>query len=196
MTPEPVVEFEIILGNSNKKFSGVTSTMLQVLSVQCKSAHIAVMGRHHLPQTANAVSFIQALSICRKPLKSGLPRIFHARRNDEMIQGLLLRFLSGSRVRLIFTSTAQRPKTWITRWLMSKMDGLLTTCSAAHQYMTLPADRVIPHGIDVQQMRNAKPGSTYVLPGKFNIGIFGRVREQKGVDLFIDALIDLLPVVS
>ncbi|TCS37640.1 glycosyltransferase family 4 protein [Reinekea marinisedimentorum] len=193
MTHDTSADVEIILGNSNKKFSGVTSTMLQVLSVQSKSVNIAVLGKHHLPDSANAVSFRQAVSICRKPLKSGLPRVFHARRNDEMIQGLLLRLFCGSKVRLVFTSTAQRPKTWITRWLMSKMDGLLTTCSAAHQYMTLPADRVIPHGIDVDQMRSAANVHSYELPGLLNVGIFGRVRHQKGVDLFVEALIALLP---
>ncbi|TXR52186.1 glycosyltransferase family 4 protein [Reinekea thalattae] len=186
-------ECEIILGNSNKKFSGVTSTMLQVLSVQKESADIAVLGQYHLPDDINALNFFQALKVCRRPLSSGLPRVFHARRNDEMIQGLLLKVLSPTAIRLVFTSTAQRQKTWITRWLMSKMDGLLTTCSAAHQFMLEPADAVIPHGINIGRMVEQQPTKEHDLPGKYNVGIFGRVRHQKGIDLFVDALLEVLP---
>ena len=171
----------------------MTSTMLQVLEVQKNLAGMAVLGRHHLPRGVKGLSFLQTLQLCQKPLSSGLPRVFHARRNDEMIQGLLLRALSVTPVKLVFTSTAQRPKTRFTRWLMSKMDGLLTTCSAAHSFMHLPADEVIPHGIDIQRMQNVEPTKHHSLPAKYNIGIFGRVRHQKGIDLFVDALIEVLP---
>jgi len=39
----------LIIGNSNKRFSGVTSTMLQVLPEQNKLIETWVMGRHNLP---------------------------------------------------------------------------------------------------------------------------------------------------
>jgi len=45
MTPDP----QVILGNSNRRFSGVTSTMLQTLPGVRKRLPVAVLGRHHLP---------------------------------------------------------------------------------------------------------------------------------------------------
>jgi mannosyltransferase len=186
-------DFEIILGNSNKRFSGVTSTMLQVLDVQKENAKIVVLGKHHLADDIRTIGFFELAKTAKRPLPSGKPRIFHARRNDEMIQGVLLKYIFRNKLKLIFTSTAQRPKTWITRWLMGKMDGLLTTCNAAHSFMEVKADRIIPHGIDVDRMRNQQPLAPISLPTGFRVGIFGRVRKQKGIDLFVDALINLLP---
>ncbi len=84
-------EIELIIGNSNSNFSGVTSTMLQVLPEQQKLINLRVMGKHHLPDTSLNISFWQVVKMCRKPLSDGRFRIFHARRVDEMIQALLLK---------------------------------------------------------------------------------------------------------
>ena len=56
---------------------------------------------------------------------------------------------------------------------------------------------VIHHGIDIDLYsppadRRAAFAETG-LPGKYGIGIFGRVRRQKGADLFIEAMCRLLP---
>ena len=49
--------------------------------------------------------------------RRGSPLIWHARRNNEMIVGVLLRAL-GWPLKLVFTSAAQRHHSWITRWLI------------------------------------------------------------------------------
>jgi len=192
--PDPNVE--VILGNSNKRFSGVTSTMLQVLEVQKDKVPLVVLGKHHLPSDVPVASFWQLLRLARRPLPDGRTRVFHARRNDEMIQALLLKAL-GARLRIVFTSTAQRRKTWVTRFLMSRMDGLLSTCTAAADYMPTPPDQLIPHGINVERYHPAEDRDRLwqqlELPGRYGIGIFGRVRHQKGVDVLIDAALKVLP---
>jgi mannosyltransferase len=48
---------QLILGNSNKRFSGVTSTMLQTLPEVRKLMPLAVMGRHHLPSSTSTIRF-------------------------------------------------------------------------------------------------------------------------------------------
>lgn len=192
MKNQPLCNVEFILGNSNSRFSGVTSTMLQVLDVQKKQVCISVMGKHHIPDDIHTLSFIDVIKLCRTPLQSGLPRVFHARRNDEMIQALILKYVFCCDIKVIFTSTAQRKKTWITRWLMARMDGLITTCNAARSYMNVQPDAMIPHGVDSDRMTNQLPQNIPVLPDLKKIGIFGRVRSQKGVDLFVEALIEIL----
>lgn len=189
-----VTDFEVVLGNSNKRFSGVTSTMLQVLVYQQKLTSIRVLGSHHLSEGFRAISFLQLARIARRPLSNNRPRIFHARRNDEMIQALLLKHLFRCKLKIVFTSTAQRRKTWITRWLMSNMDALISTCQAAANYMQCPPDIIIPHGIntDIYKPNQSEPILALDRTLKL-IGIFGRVRSQKGVDLLVAAAISILP---
>jgi mannosyltransferase len=40
---------------------------------------------------------------------------------------------------------------------------------------------------------NARPGKIPGLPGEYGIGVFGRVRPDKGSDVFVDAMIEALP---
>jgi mannosyltransferase len=112
-----------------------------------------------------------------------------------MIIGLALRGL-GWPFKLIFTSAAQRHKTWITRFLISRMDGVIATNAASASYLKRPAT-VVHHGVDTTvycppEDRAAAFASTG-LPGRYAIGCFGRVRAQKGTDLFVEAMCALLP---
>ncbi len=179
---------ELILGNSNKRFSGVTSTMLQVLPHQKKLMSIAVLGGHHLNDDTPVLSYREFIRLCKSPLPDGSYRVFHARRNDEMIQALIAKSIFGAKIKIIFTSTAQRHHSRFTRWLMSKMDAIITTCNAANAYLKTPADIIIPHGIDIETF---KPSDS-LISENIQIGIFGRVRPSKGIDLLIDAIIPIL----
>jgi len=179
---------QLILGNSNKRFSGVTSTMLQVLPHQKMLMETAVLGKHHLTEDTKSLTFRQFTKLCKCNLPDGNPRIFHARRNDEMIQALIAKKIFGAKIKIAFTSTAQRHHSRFTRWLMSQMDAIITTCTAANSYLKTPADIIIPHGIDTE---NYTP-SDRKKSAEINIGVFGRIRPSKGIDLLIDAAIPVL----
>jgi len=187
---------ELILGNSNPRFSGVTSTMLQVLRHQKNMMQVAVLGGHHLPDDIQSITFRQLAKLCRKPLPDGRYRVFHARRNNEVIQALLLKKIFRAKIRIAFTSTAQRQHSWITRYLIRQSDAVISTCSAAASYIQSGADIIIPHGVDLDCYHPAsdKQAAWQELgfPGKYGIGIFGRVRHQKGVDILIRAAIPVL----
>ncbi len=196
MRSSPLENTEFILGNSNPKFSGVTSTMLQVLEHQKHLIPVAVLGRHHLPDDVLAITFREALKLCQTPLPGGRARIFHARRNNEMLQALALKKLSPTPLKIAFTSTAQRQHSWITRWLIREADAIISTCTAAAAYIQGGADLICPHGVDLERYH---PGDNRAalwkelgLPGKYGIGIFGRVRHQKGIDILIEAALPLL----
>ncbi|MGB5323949.1 MAG: hypothetical protein WBN40_00815, partial [Pseudomonadales bacterium] len=124
-------DIRLILGNSGKRFSGVTSTMLQVLSVQSRRVGTAILGAHHVPAGYPTLGFFDFVRLARKPLPDGSWRVFHARRNDEMIQALLATKLFGAKIKIAFTSTAQREHSGFSRWLMQQMDAVITTSSAA-----------------------------------------------------------------
>ena len=170
--------------------------MLQVLRHQQDLIKVAVMGKHHLPDESLYLPFREVSKLCRTLLPSGKPRIFHARRNDEVLQALLLKKIFRAKIKIAFTSTAQRQHSWITRWLIRESDGIITTSSAANAYIAGGADIIIPHGIDLNSFSpaddRAQEWQDLGLPGKYGIGIFGRVRHQKGVDVFIRSLLPIM----
>jgi len=170
---------------------------LQVLHHQQQLAHVAVLGSNYLPTGSAVLNYKQFLRLTRAPLANGEWRVFHARRNDEMIQALIAKIWFGAKIKIAFTSTAQRQHSRFTRWLMNKMDAIISTSTIAAAFVKDRAvDKIIPHGIDIERY---SPGNsrqeawdTLGLPGSLGIGIFGRVRHSKGIDILIDAAIPTL----
>ena len=188
---------EVILGNSNRRFSGVTSTMLRVLEYHKDQLGIVVLGGHHLPNGIRSVTFLKCAKICRNPLPNGKLRVFHARRNNEVIQALILKKIFRAKIKIIFTSTAQRQHTWITRWLIRQVDSLVATCSGAAAVLKRKPDAIIPHGVDPETYKLPANGkkeewSSLGYPGEYGIGIFARVRQQKGIGILVDAMIPIM----
>ena len=198
-TPEQIPqtdEVELIIGNSNSNFSGVTSTMLQVMSQQRGMINLKIMGKHFLPDPSLAISFWQTALMCRKPLKSGKWRIFHARRVDEMIQGVILKYIFRAKIKLVFSSAAQRHRSGSTLWLTRRMDGVIAVSNRSATYLADPPAMINPHGVQITDYVPAKDKlhawKELGFGGKYGIGILGRVRKQKGVHLFVEACIQLL----
>ena len=188
---------EVILGNSNRRFSGVTSTMLRVLEHHKGKIGIYVMGKHHLPEDVPSISFWRCAKLCRSTLPNEKFRVFHARRNNEVIQALILKKIFKAKIKIIFTSTAQREHTWITRWLIKRVDCLVATCSGAAAVLKRKPDKMIPHGVDINTYRLPNEGKKIAweslgYPGKYGIGIFARVRQQKGIGILVDAMIPIM----
>lgn len=188
-------EIELIIGNSNSNFSGVTSTMLQVMSYQKELINLRIMGPHFLPDPTLAISFWQTAKLCRTPLKNGKWRIFHARRVDEMIQGVLLKYLFRAKIKLVFSSAAQRKRSASTVWLTRRMDAVIAVSKRSAGFLCDPPNLVNPHGIQVDDFLPAedkqKAWAKLGYGGKYGIGILGRVRKQKGVHLFVESCIEL-----
>jgi len=196
-------EIELIIGNSNSNFSGITSTMLQVLPYQKKMMKLKVLGnQHHLSDLSLHINFLQAIKICRHPLSNGKVRIFHTRRVDEMIQALIIKYFFGGKFKIVFSSAAQRQRSKFTLWLTRRMDAVIAMCNASASYLENPPTKVIHHGINPDiffpAIDKAKAWQEIVFPGKpkspnkYGIAILGRVRKQKGVHLFVDACIETL----
>src|SRR5690348_5950496 len=145
----------------------------------------------HAPDGIARMGFADLLKLWRR----STPLIWHARRNDEMIAGALLRAL-GWPLKLVFTSAAQRHHSWITRWLIRQMDAIIATSAISASYLKREAT-VIPHGVDTDVYApSADRAAAFAqsgLPGRYAIGCFGRVRAQKGSDVFVDAMCRLLP---
>lgn len=171
--------------------------MLQVLQVQKEQVPIKVLGSHHVPDQSLCIGFWQAVKLIRQASNKQNTVVFHARRNDEMIQALLLKKLTQGRLKILFTSTAQRYHSQFTRSLMRRMDAVISTCQPAASYLPKAPAAIIPHGVNTQvycpvpdKQKLAEQLGYSAAP---LIGIFGRVRRQKGCDLFLQACVDILP---
>src|SRR5580693_7244372 len=181
---------QLIVPNLHRRYSGVTATNRMVAPKLAKMFRTAWLGPDAPDGVARMVlSDLAGLWRRRNPL------IWHARRNNEMIAGVLLRSL-GWPLKLVFTSAAQRHHTWITRWLIWRMDAIIATSDISASFLKRAAT-VIPHGVDTDVYSppadRAAAFAAAGLPGQYAIGCFGRVRVQKGSDVFVDAMCRLLP---
>jgi mannosyltransferase len=76
------------------------------------------------------------------------------------------------------------------------MDAIIATSDISASFLKVKAT-VIPHGVDTgvyaPPQDRAAAFAEAALPGRYAIGCFGRVRAQKGSDVFVDAMCHLLP---
>ncbi|MGQ0686055.1 glycosyltransferase family 4 protein [Bradyrhizobium sp.] len=186
----PPADLQLIVPNLHRRYSGVTATNRMVAPKLAKMFRAAWLGPD-APEGIAAIGLAGLLKLRRRRA----PLIWHARRNDEMIAGVLLRAL-GWPLKLVFTSAAQRHHSWITRWLIRQMDAIIATSELSASFLKREAG-VVMHGVDTAVY--APPESRAAafaesgLPGRYAIGCFGRVRAQKGSDVFVEAMCRLLP---
>lgn len=181
---------EVIAPNLKRRLSGVTATIARLVPIQAAQIGIVATGPG-LPKELPHIPIARLAFLPKRKL-----RIWHARRNVEMLLGLFLRHVLRLNLALLFTSASQRNHTGFTRWQISKMDHVIATSQKTAGYLERPAT-VIHHGIDTQQF--SPPADRAVLrtelglPAGVLIGCYGRIRHQKGTDVFVDAMIELLP---
>jgi mannosyltransferase len=183
-------DLQLIVPNLHRRYSGVTATNRMVAPKLAKMFRAAWLG----PDAPEGIAGIGAAGLLGL-WRHGTPLIWHARRNNEMIAGVVLRSL-GWPLKLVFTSAAQRHHSWITRWLIRRMDAIIATSDISASFLKRKAT-VIPHGVDTDTYApppdRAAAFAEAGLTGRYAIGCFGRVRAQKGSDVFVDAMCRLLP---
>jgi mannosyltransferase len=181
---------QLIVPNLHSRYSGVTATNRMVAPKLAKMFRAAWLG----PDAPEGIARMRAADLA-KLWRRRNSLIWHARRNNEMITGVLLRSL-GWPLKLVFTSAAQRHHSWITRWLIRRMDAIIATNDISASFLKREAT-VIPHGVDTRTyappVDRAAAFAQTGLPGRYAIGCFGRVRAQKGSDVFVEAMVRLLP---
>ena len=187
LTPDKI---EVIAPNLKRRLSGVTATIVRLLPVQAESIGIAATG----PGLPAHVPHIPLWSVIR--MSGRTYRVWHARRNTEMLMGLVLRHVLRKRLKLVFTSASQRHHTRYTRLLISGMDAVVATSRKSASYLRRPS-HVIIHGIDTGTFQPPQDRREHRralgLSENVTIGCFGRIRHQKGTDVFVDAMLAVLP---
>lgn len=186
-------QIDVIAPNFKKRLSGVTATVIRLVPLQARDIAIATTGPE-LPADMPQIP-LSRLPFMSRSGPSGA-RVWHARRNIEMLAGLGLKYLLGKRLKLVFTSASQRHHTALTKWLIRQMDAVIATSDKTAGYLEREAT-VIRHGIDTDSFCPAadKPALRRDLglpeTGPV-IGCYGRIRAQKGTDVFVDAMLRVL----
>jgi len=186
---------EVLHPNLHHRYSGVTTTILTLAPFMAKLCRIGTVGGRKA-QDVPRLNLLEAACL-RNSLPPNRPfRIWHSRRNNDMIVGLLLKHICGLKLAFVFTSAAQRYHRPFTNFLMRQMDAIIAPSPDAASYLSLPAT-IVFHGVDLERYRPAQDRAAEWaktgLPGRYGIGVFGRIRRQKGTDLFVEAMLKLLP---
>ncbi|MBT8153685.1 glycosyltransferase family 4 protein [Epibacterium ulvae] len=192
MAPTDFRDIDVIAPSFKKRYSGVTSTVIRLVPIQARDIAITATSPL-LPDDVPNVPPKSLVTMSRSG-PSGA-RVWHARRNVEMVAGLALKYILGKRLRLLFTSAAQRRHTGFTRWLIRRMDHVIATSGKSASYLEREAT-VIRHGVDCDLFQPVadKPALRAALDLPTDgllVGCFGRIRHQKGNDLFIQAMIEV-----
>ncbi|RKT30442.1 mannosyltransferase [Roseovarius halotolerans] len=188
--PHPADAIDVIAPNFKARMSGVTSTVFRLVPIQAETMRIATSGPNIPPE----IPQIPAASL---PTMSRRRRVWHARRNNEMLAGIALKRLLRKDLKLVFTSAAQRDHKKLTKWMIRQMDHVVATSARSASFLEVDA-QVIHHGIDVARFapvadKGALRAELGLPQDKLLIGCFGRIRPQKGNDLFTDMMLKLLP---
>ena len=186
---------EVFVTNFNKNFTGVSSTASNVLLEQVKKYKLNLVG-YDLPGGPKPISCLKAYALAKKKPNNRPFSIWHVRRNNEMIAALIARDILRLPIKIVFTSAAQRRHSIFPRWLISKMDTVIATTKRAADFIP-NVGAIIPHGVNTDLFRPSKniekDWETMGFPGSMGVATIGRIREEKGTDLFIDTMLEILP---
>ena len=186
---------DVVVTNLHRRFTGVSATVQALVPWQRQQLELAVWDWGQLGLGGE----IGLCSLLRwgwsRPRRGGW-RIWHARRDIEILIGLLLRSLLRQPWRVVFTSAAPKPPGWWLRQLIRHCDAVIATSPRSAEFLGR-CDAVIFHGVDCEQFHPPADRQALLaevgLAGQQVIASFGRIRPSKGTDLFVDALLTLLP---
>lgn len=185
---------DLFVTNLNPRFTGVSATAANVIRQQVQHHDLRLVG-HPLPGCPTPVTVAEARRLSRRP--TGKPfAIWHVRRNPEMRAAIWARDILRLPIRVVFTSAAQRLHSAYPRWLISRMDAVIATTDEAAEFV--PHVRaVVPHGVDTDLFApapdRAAAWAALGYGGRMGIATIGRIRPEKGTDLFVAAMLNLLP---
>ena len=126
-------DLEVIIPNLKKRYSGGTAvnrTIAPLIAERCRTAWLGP----DRPQGVAGLSVADLLRLRFRQPGRRPARIWHARRNSEMLLGLVLKRL-GWKLKLIFNSAGQRTKTRYTGFLVARMDAVIATSETSASFV-------------------------------------------------------------
>lgn len=191
---------DILVTNLHRRYTGVSATVKALVPHQAALQPVGLWdtGGLNISQSIPVSIGLLLRKGWSRPLV-GQYRIWHARRDIEILAGLFFRTVLRQPWRVVFTSAAPKQPGFFLRQLIRGCDEVIATSDRSANFLYRPAV-VIHHGIDTSYFSppNSKQEKEALwraaeLPGRYAIGSFGRIRPSKGTDLFVQAMLELLP---
>jgi mannosyltransferase len=207
---------DVVVANIHRRYTGVSATVRALMPHLRAQRQVDLFDTGCL-QLGGEISFLTLLRWGWTQPSQGRYRIWHARRDLEILLGLFLRSVLRQPWKVVFTSAAPRRHGPVLRWIINCSDAIIATSAKAATFLDWHTV-VIHHGVDTnwfcppkepREQRLQRSGlvgeseplvetksqvthAARIWPS-YAIGQFGRIRYSKGTDLFIHALIQLLP---
>ena len=180
----------VVVLNLHRRFTGISATIKSIVPHQRRELEIAIVDIGNL-ELGGEFSIIDIAIMGFTKSDLGKFRVWHARRDLDMILGILLRDIFRQRWRVVFTSAANRRPGRALRWLINKMDAVIVTSEHNIQYLDWYS-AIIQHGVDTKIFKPEKIYGKAADLGGPTIGFVGRIRPLKGADLFVEAMIQIM----
>ena len=185
---------EVLVTNFNRNFTGVSATIAALFPEQAKTYNIKLVGQP-LPGATDPIDTSTARALSRTPPKNRPFAIWHVRRDPEMIAGIWARDVLRLPIKLVFTSAAKHRHSAFPRWLIGRMDRIIATSEEAATFFPEVA-KIAPHGVDTTRYSpapdRAEAWAKLGYGGTQGVAIIGRIRPEKGTDIFVDAMIRVM----
>jgi len=192
---------DVVVPNFHRRYTGVSATVQALIPYQRQRLSVGLWDWGQLPIPAQFCWLELWRWGWTKPAHGGY-RIWHARRDLEILVGLVLREVFRQPWKVVFTSAAPKPPGVWLGWLLGHCDALIATSERSAAFLPCPST-VIHHGVDTEFYRPPALEGTPDLPARALplqlsktrhwIGAFGRIRASKGSDLLVEALLQVLP---
>lgn len=190
---------DVVVTNLHRRYTGVSATVKALVPHQRRQLDVAVWDWGGLGLGAGPGGELGLWQLLRwgwsRP-RAGRWRIWHARRDNELLIGLLLRSVLRQPWTVVFTSAAPKRPGWWLRRLLRRCDAVIATSPRSAEFLER-CDAVIFHGVDCELFQPPADRQAALaevgLAGQRVIASFGRIRPSKGTDLVVEALIQLLP---
>lgn len=186
---------EVVVTNLHRRYTGVSATVKALVPHQRQQLGLSVWDWGRLGLDGNT-DLWQLLRWGWTAPPRGRWRIWHARRDTELLIGLLLRSWLRQPWKVVFTSAAPKRPGWWLRQLIRRCDAVIATSPRSAKFLDR-CEAVIFHGVDCQAFQPPSDRQAALaevgLAGYQVIASFGRIRLSKGTDLFVQALIQVLP---
>ncbi|WP_224732616.1 glycosyltransferase family 4 protein [Francisella sp. SYW-9] len=184
-------DIDVIALSLGRRFSGINASMQAVMPEQSRLVDIAAMGFNIEAKDIKSIRFRDFLFKCWRDKW----RIWHARRNIDMLVGIILKYIFRYKIILVFTSVAQRHHKKLTKFYINRMSAVICPSQISASYLER-TPYIVPHGVNTEVFYPAKDKNKIrkekKLVGEYSIGIFGRIRKSKGSEEFINAVTQVL----
>jgi mannosyltransferase len=189
---------DIVVANIHRRYTGVSATVRALMPHLRAHRQVDLFDTGRLG-IGGEVGMARLLLWGWIRPSQGRFRVWHARRDVEILLGVFLRSVLRQPWKVVFTSAAPRRHGPVLRWIINRCDAIISTSSRAASFLDWHTV-VVHHGVDTewfcppQEPREQRLQRTGLAgQARYAIGQFGRIRASKGTDLFVRAMIRLLP---